>query len=346
MVFKKKQFWGSVIALALLAFCLKDISLKELHSLAQRLEYLYTIPAVFCTLFYVVCRSLRWRLLISPQKSLGRARCIGLYSAGQVLNIVMPALTGQVGRMFLFSRKEQLKKTIVFSTIVLEILFDALSLIVIVMIASLAFAFPQRYRFLSVIFSVVTIMGLAFLYWFINKQDQLEELSRRYLRQRWPSMYITIKKFVRSFTKGIELLKSTHHFSRSMLYSIVSWLSHTLTVYFLFKSFGLGLPFASAAVVMVVNTIAMLIPITPGNAGTFEVAVSTTLLAFSVPRSDAVLFALALHLLDLLPIFLFGFLFVHLEKVSISEISEGQSKHTILDEVSEDGVVLEQEEQT
>ncbi len=345
MVFKKKQFWGSVIALALLAFCLKDISLAELHSLVQRLEYLYVLPAIFCTLFYVVCRALRWRLLISPQKEIRRWRSIGLYSAGQVLNIVMPALTGQVGRMFLFSRKEQLKKTIVFSTIVLEILFDALSLIVIVLIASLAFAFPPEYRSLSVIFSLVTVLGLAFLYWFINKQDHLEELSRRYLRGRWPSVYIVIKKFVRSFTKGIELLKSTHHFSRSMLYSIVSWMSHTLVVYFLFKSFGLGLPFASAALVMVINTIAMMIPITPGNAGTFEVAVSTTLFAFSVPRSDAVLFALALHLLDLLPIFIFGFLFVHLEKVSISEIRDKQSEHTILDEVSEDGVVLEQEEQ-
>jgi uncharacterized membrane protein YbhN (UPF0104 family) len=89
----------------------------------------------------------------------------------------------------------------------------------------------------------------------------------------------------------------------------------------------------------------MMIPITPGNAGTFEVAVSTTLSAFSVPRSDAVLFALALHLLDLLPIFIFGFLFVHLEKVSISEIRNKQSEHTILDEVDEDGVVLEQEGQ-
>jgi uncharacterized membrane protein YbhN (UPF0104 family) len=81
-------------------------------------------------------------------------------------------------------------------------------------------------------------------------------MARRHLRDRWPSVYIVIKKFVRSFTKGIELLKSTHHFSRSMLYSIVSWLSHTLVVYFLFKSFGFGLPFASAALVMVINTIA------------------------------------------------------------------------------------------
>jgi len=345
MVFKKKQFWGSVIALALLVFCLKDISLAELHSLGQRLQYIYVIPAVVCAFFYIVCRALRWRLLVSPQKEIPRWRSIGLYSAGQVLNIVMPALTGQVGRMFLFSRKEQLKKTIVFSTIVLEILFDALSLIVIVLIASLAFAFPEKYRSLSVIFSVVTILGLGLLYLILHQQDQLEEMSRKHLRNRWPSVYIVIKKFVRSFTKGIELLKSTHHFSRSMLYSIVSWLSHTLVVYFLFKSFGLGLPFASAALVMVINTIAMMIPITPGNAGTFEVAVSTTLSAFSVARSDAVLFALALHMLDLLPIFIFGFLFVHLEKVSISEISDKQSDHTILDEVDEDGVVLEQEGQ-
>jgi uncharacterized protein (TIRG00374 family) len=248
--------------------------------------------------------------------------------------------------MFLFSRKVGLKKTIIFSTIVLEVLFDALSLIVIMLIASLAFAIPENYRSLGIVFSCATVAGLGLLYLLLHRQEQVEEFTRRALRDRWPSAYIVFKKFVRSFTKGIELLKSTHHFSRSMLYSVFSWLSHTLVVYFLFKSFGMGLPFATAALVMVINTIAMMIPITPGNAGTFEVAVSTTLSAFSVARSDAVLFAIALHLLDLLPIFIFGFLFVHLEKVSISEIRDKQSDHTILDEVSEEGDIVEQEEPT
>jgi len=345
MIFKNKQFWGTIVALALMAFCLKDMTLEGLQSLSQRLDFFYVIPAILCSFFYVVCRGFRWRLLVSPQKNIKFFRSIGLYSAGQVLNIVMPALTGQVGRMFLFSRKERLKKTIIFSTIVLEILFDALSLILILMVASLVFAFPREYRSLSLIFAGVTIMGLALLYLILHKQSQVEEMCRVHLRPRWPGVYIVFKKFVRSFTKGIELLRSTGHFSRSMLYSIVAWLSHTLVIYFLFKSFGLGLPFASAGLVMVINTVAMMIPITPGNAGTFEVAVSTTLSAFSIARSDAVLFAIGLHLLDLLPIFSFGFLFVHLEKVSISEISKKQSDHTILDEVSEDGVVMEPEEQ-
>jgi len=96
---------------------------------------------------------------------------------------------------------------------------------------------------------------------------------------------------------------------------------------------------------MIVNTIVLLVPITPGNAGTFEVAVSTSLAAFSVGRSDAVLFALALHLMDLLPSFGFGYLFLHMEKLSLKEIKEVQEDEAlIIDRIDEDGAYIEEEE--
>ncbi|MDH4035287.1 MAG: flippase-like domain-containing protein, partial [candidate division Zixibacteria bacterium] len=120
--------------------------------------------------------------------------------------------------------------------------------------------------------------------------------------------------------------------------------AHTAVIYFLFLSFGLHLPFAAAAVVMIVNTLALLIPITPGNAGTFEVAVSTSLTAFAVGRSDAVLFAVALHIIDLLPVFVLGMSFLHMERVSIREIKSEHRDRDILDQVSENGTLIEAEE--
>ena len=308
MFLKKKQFWGSLIAVALLAFCLKDVRLVEIKELIRRIDLLYLIPSLICSFLYIIMRALRWRLMILQQKAMKIVRSLTLYSAGQIINIIMPALTGQVGRLFLFSKNEGLKKTFIFSTIVLEILFDSISLIVFLFLTSLAFAFPEKYRSISYILAGVTVILIVILYLILHFQTRIESFSQRHFKQRWPGFYITTKKSIRSFTKGIKLLRSSQHFFSSLGYSIATWIFHSLVIYFLLKSFGYDLPFAAAASVMIINTIALMIPITPGNAGTFEIAVSTSLAAFSVGRTDAVLFALALHLLDFLPIMVMGYI--------------------------------------
>jgi uncharacterized protein (TIRG00374 family) len=344
MVWKKKQFWGSIIAVGLLAYCVKDIRPAEVRALAQRLDYFYLALTIVASFLFVIMKGLRWKLMTSQQKKMGAKTALSLYSAGQALNIIMPALTGQVGRMFLFSTRTRLRKTFVFSTIVLEVLFDAISLVIFLLLVSVAFVFPEKYRSLSAVIASITIAALALFYILLHFQANFERAGVKHLRPRWPGFYITVKKFFRSFTKGLELLKSTQHFGGSMLYSVASWAVHTAVVYFLLKSFGFGLPIAAAASVMIINTLALMIPITPGNAGTFEVAVSKSLAAFRVGASDAVLFALALHIMDLLPIVVMGVYYMKAEHVSLREIKRQHEDEVILDKVTEEGDLIEEEE--
>lgn len=343
-ILKKKQFWGSLIAIALLVYCVKDIRFADIERLSHSVKLIYLIPAIILSFLFIITKAFRWRLMVSQQKPMKPFRSLSLYSAGQILNIIMPMLTGQVGRMFLFSRNEGLKKTFIFSTIVLEIIFDSISLLIFLLLTSIAFAIPDEYRSVSYIIGGVTVVVVIILYLILHYQTKIEDLTQRHTRHRWPSFYIGIKKFIRSFVKGINLLRSSQHFFSSLGYSVASWITHTLVVYFLLKSFGFNLPFAAAASIMIINTLALMIPITPGNAGTFEVAVSTSLAAFSVGRTDAVLFALALHLLDLLPIGILGYIYLHLEKVSIKDIKEKHQDDNMFDKVSEDGTLIDNEE--
>ncbi|RKX29565.1 MAG: hypothetical protein DRP47_01400 [Candidatus Zixiibacteriota bacterium] len=344
MIWKKKQFWGTIIAVALLAFCVKDISLSELKSLFYRVNILYIFLALISSSVFIAFKAIRWKLIVAPQKSIPICRSLTLYSAGQVLNILMPALTGQLARIFLFAQKEGLRKTFVFSTIVLEVLFDSITLVIFLMLTSLAFVFPEEYRSVSWIVAAITLMFMAGLYVLLHYHKSLEEYSHSHLRSHWPSLYVGVKKFIRSFCKGIELLRSSQHLAGSLSLSLLLWTAHMLVVFFLFKAFDLDLPLAAAAAVMIVNTLALMVPITPGNAGTFEVAVSTSLAAFSVNRSDAVMFALALHILDIIPMWFFGAAFLRSERVSISDIKEKHEDEELFDHVSEEGILIDDKE--
>lgn len=343
MLWKNKQMWGTIIAVVLLALCFKDIKFSDLRDLVQRVNYHYLIPATLTSFFFIICRALRWRLMISRQMNLPHIRAVTLYSAGQVLNIVMPVLTGQVGRLLLFARKLAIRKTYVFSTIVLEVLFDAFTLIIFIFLTSLAFVFPSEYRTLSFILVIATGALLLLLYLMLQFQTKLEEGLRHRLAPRWPGTYVTIKKFIRSFSKGANLLSSSQHIAGSIIYSLLSWTGHMMVIWFLFKSFGFDLPIPAAAAIMIINTIILMIPLTPGNAGTFEFAVSASLAAFSVGRTDAVLFALALHLMDLLPIVVMGMFFLRVEKLSLRELRKSQSDQSLYGHFPENDAYVTEE---
>lgn len=348
MFWKKKQFWGTLIAVGLLAFCFKDIRLADIKTLGTRIDLYFLIPSIVCAFIFIATKGMRWRLMINTQKPITFYRALSLYSAGQILNIVMPMLTGQVGRMFLFSKNEGLKKTFIFSTIVLEILFDSISLLIFLLLTSLAFVVPEEYRSAGYVIGGVTFVVIALLYLLLIFQHKIENFSKRKFRGRWPGFYISLQKFIRSFVQGINMLRSSKHAIVCLIYSLLSWLFHTLVVYFLLKSFGFtNINYiTTSASIMIINTLALMVPISPGNAGTFEFAVSTTLTAFKVGRTDAVLFALALHLLDFLPIAILGYTYLHTEKISLSEIKQEHEDDELFESVSEDGVYIEKEEQS
>ncbi len=334
-----------IIGIILLGFCVGDLKFSDIKQLAHRVSYTYLFLSLLSTFIFVALRALRWRIMINQQTPMPVGKSVLLYSAGQVLNIVMPALTGQVGRLILFSRRTSLGKTFIFSTIILEIVFDAVSLIIFVFLTSLAFAFPEKYRTISYIVAGATTITLIVLYLIIHYRTNLEELGKRRLKPIHPSTYITLKKFLRSFTKGIELLKSSQHVLVGIGLSLASWTFHMLALYFLFFSFGFHEPVAIAAAIMVLNTIILMIPITPGNAGTFEMAVSRFLLLIgtsSITRSDAVLYALALHIIDLIPVFVMGGAFMHFERVSLRQLKTENENEIILDKISEEGDFVEE----
>ena len=163
MFWKSKQFWGTIVAVALLGYCVKDITLDELSILSQRVNYWYLLPAVCCTFLFIILKALRWQLMVSQHKKIKTPRVITLYSAGQVLNIVMPVLTGQVGRLFLFANKEGLRKTFVFSTIILEVLFDAMTLVIFLTLSSLAFGVEDEYRTAGITIAIITAVLMLLL---------------------------------------------------------------------------------------------------------------------------------------------------------------------------------------
>ncbi len=332
---KKKRFWGVVIAVLLLGYSFKDIRVEHLEALWDRMNLWFLIPALALSALMQISRSSRWRTILEPSKRLTFRRGMLLYATAAAVNYMMPALTGQVGRILLISKKENLPKTHVFSTFLLEIVFDAIMLLMFIFLSSFWLVFPSKYRSYSYLVLGAAFALVALLYAHLMFHSRIDSLIKKHCRSRWPGVYITLKRFSRSFTRGVNALKSTKHLFRSVLLSLLAWTSQAAMIILLFHAFGLKLSPPVALVVVVVNTLGLLFPITPGNAGTFELLVVATLTSFGVLKTDAALLALALHIIDVTPILLLAGWFMHTERVNVDEFEP--AKEEIKDVISSVG---------
>jgi len=71
-------------------------------------------------------------------------------------------------------------------------------------------------------------------------------------------------------------------------------------------AFQFELPFWGALIILIVNTIVIMVPISPGNLGTFQVACIFGLSFFGIPKESALSFSLVLHAAETLPVLALG----------------------------------------
>jgi uncharacterized protein (TIRG00374 family) len=115
------------------------------------------------------------------------------------------------------------------------------------------------------------------------------------------------------------MLKSAKHLIAVVLLSVLAWLAHALLVLFLLRSFGFDFALWTAMVILIVNTLVVMIPVTPGNIGTFQFACIVGLAFFGVSRDRALGFSILLHLTEVAPVFILGLISSFSQHVRVRE---------------------------
>ena len=301
-IFRRKRFWATLLAVALLVWSLYDLDVTRVGHIIRGLRYPWLLWAMLVVAAMVWVRSARWRVLVNPMKVISGSRMFAIYSVGQLANLLFPAGTGTALRVVLLHRQEGVTKTGAASTVMLETLLDGLSLLLFMVGASAALVLPewlQRGRTWGAV--VITgIMGLLLL--MVQLRDKVGSYVARLEGKMSPRVHKRVAALWNNFTDGLAALRSLKHLTLAFFCSIASWLGNLAVISLLFYAFGFVLPPGAALVLMIVNTLLFVIPITPGNVGTYQVACVIGLGVFGVPKTDAVSYGLVLQFTTFLPI--------------------------------------------
>jgi hypothetical protein len=362
---KKKILFIAGILISIICSWLfaRKIEWSQLSVALKDAKYIYIIPTLILIFVSHYIRAVRWSALIAPIK---RVSVLNLFSAtmiGFMANCVLPARIGEIIRPVMVAKKEKVKVTASFATVVMERIFDMLSIIVF---ASLLFFFLpaetlqdtrvsminhaetstevvkaeyvteeskadasntikqlKKWSIVMAFFGILAITSLFLLSLYPRKAGAVFEKLLFFFPHHLRDKLVNM---LHSFISGLQVFNHKRKLIWIGVLSLIIWVFNASPIYVLCYAFDIKLSFAGACFVMVCLALAVALPQAPGFIGVFHIAVQKTLVIFGVGLSSAQSFAIILWALSVIPVTIIGLLFLWREGMSLGEISHYDEK--------------------
>ncbi len=303
----KHYLIGLVISVAAGWLFLRFVDLEQMGRALAAMNPWWLLP---CLAFYVmsyVFRTLRWHYLMRP---VAKVRFQPLFAAlliGFLGNNLLPAHLGEVVRAYVLGRSEKVSKSSVFATVVLERVYDGLTVLFLLMIVLLFMKLPEgggptgggitvanlrAAGWLGLAVFAGLMIGLQLLRW---QRQRMLKLLAFFLKPLPARLSERGLNMAGSFADGLSLTRATD-LLWIVAHSLLTWVFLGLYAWSLFPAFGLKLGLMAGLLMEVVVALALLIPSAPAFLGTFHLAAAFTLGYLGADAGQAGSYAMVLWL--------------------------------------------------
>jgi len=290
-----------------LFLAIRGIDVSLLVKSLKGLKYHYLLLTILFFFVSLLSRAFLWRCIFVPIK---RVKILHLFQAiiiGYAANNVLPARAGEFVRAYAIGRSEQLRKSIVFGTIIVERLFDLLSLLIFSGFVSLYIVLPDFIR-VGIYFICTLLLCVLVLIIFGLRTDSLLLKIVFFMTGFVPRRIRPwLDERIELLWSSFEIFKTKERNLYILMFSLTAWISMAVAMYFGLRSFSLGLPFYAPVLLLVILNIGVIIPSSPGFIGVFQYLCVLSLSYFNIEKSLALSFSFVLHALEYVPITLLGF---------------------------------------
>ena len=323
-MFKQRGLWlGLVISLILLAYVFYQTDPAKMLASLQRAQYWVLIPALALYFIGVGVRALRWYFLLRSIKPIAFGTLFRAVVIGYMANDILPARLGEVVRTFVLSAQENVSKAATLVTIVVERIFDGLTMLTFIVIASFLLNFADesqtmRLRLVAALL-IAAIIGLAILAGMPRRTERLVSFFvARLPRAAWRER---ATRLTHSLLEGLGVLRSTADSFAVCALSIMAWLFETAMYVVIAWGFGITLSFPVFLLACAFANLVTIAPSTPGYVGVFDAPIVYVLTAFGVEQNLATSYTLVLHATLFLPVTLLGLYYLWRAGLSLSQMT-------------------------
>ncbi|MEW6441755.1 MAG: lysylphosphatidylglycerol synthase transmembrane domain-containing protein [bacterium] len=327
---------GLLVAGVALYFTFRDVSLAEIATSLVHLRYGYVLVALVLFAAAFSIRALRWHFFCKALKPVPVRRLYSPMMIGFMGNL-LPLRAGEFIRAYLFGKREEISFSASLGTIVVERLFDMISVLCLFgcLLVWNPVAFVPRGGQAEAVevsgymrtFGVLSLVGVAGIVFFcmllLLKRDTAFRLVRALTGVLPPRFRSGIEEALESFTAGLGILRDARGIALSILLSALLWTVLCLTYYPFYWAYGIHplLPLDSVFTLMVVTCVLISIMPTPGYLGPFQFGITFVLAdLYGLERSVAASFSMVNWFVTMGSIFLVGLFFLLRDNLSFSEL--------------------------
>lgn len=324
---KQKRFWlGLVVSLVLLVFVFYQTDPAKILDSLRQAQYGYLLPALALYFVGVGIRAFRWHFLLRSIKPIGTPALFRTVVIGYMANDILPARMGELVRAYVLGQQENVSKTATLVTIVVERVFDGLTMLTFIVGATFFIPLGDeelagRLRLVGALF-IAAIAALAIL---AGMPGRVARLADFFLR-RLPSEPLRTRAtlLTSSVLAGLGALRSPVDSFATYALSILAWLCETGMYALIALGFNIALPFAVYLLAAALANLVTIAPSTPGYVGVFDAPIVYVLTRFGVDQNLATSYTLVLHAALYLPVTLLGLYYAWRAGVSLTQISRTQ----------------------
>jgi len=315
---------GIAISVIFIWLLFWNIDFRLLLVSLRQVNYWWLIPNIAMVMFAMPQRAYRWKFMIRPVKEVPFHKLMAATCIGFMANNVLPLRLGEFVRAYSLSYQDRdISKSASLATIFVErMVFDLVALLMIfgAVVAVATIHIPDEMKLGIWLAIGVALFGLALVLYLAIKPSQAGETMARYLFFLPERGKESMKSVIIRFSAGLEFMMHWRDATWVGLQTILVWIFMGASNYFVFIAFGFDLPLEASYFLLVLVSISILVPSSPGFVGVYHAATVLTLTMYGIDNVDARAFALVLHAAQYIPITLMGFYYLRKEHLSLKQL--------------------------
>jgi hypothetical protein len=308
---------GFLVSLIFLVLALRGQDFNQIWAALRAANYVWLVPALGAYFLGVAVRAVRWDYLLRSIVRVSSIQLFPIVVIGYMANNVLPLRAGELVRSYALSSRYKVRKTAAIATIAIERLFDGLTMLLFIILASLSVALTSDLRnvvYLASALFVILTVGLLILVFAPTFRDRA---MTWFVNRLPPGIGRRVQRMAGSFIDGLGILRRKGELFSVLLTSILAWLCEASMYLLIAEGFNLDLSLPEVLLVTAVANLATIIPSSPGYIGPFEAGVLLVLSgALGYSREVALSYAIVVHAALYFPVTALGFVFWWRESLS------------------------------
>lgn len=291
----------------------REVDFSEFLEASKGMTFGWILPYIIVLLTAHYLRAERWRLLLDKDQERNRLTLFTSVMFAYLINIPFPRL-GEISRPVYVAQKENVSKSKLIGTIVLERIIDMVGMLLLVLfvlfflisdldvLSTIAGTDITQTDSLSDIFFNLVVYGSGFVLLCIFLYQIIRLMYKK--NDKVTSFIDKFKEVLKTFIDGLTAIRNLKEWPLFILHSALIWVCYITTTWIAFWMFDLqntyDLSWIDALVVTIVAAIGIIIP-APGGIGTYHwFAKQALYVLYAVPQVVGLAYATLVHAANLL----------------------------------------------